>query len=72
MIQYRRAHLIDKPTAVGWHQFVLTDSLARCVCCHGIVPLVAVEDGSWRWRIGGRCREFLRPIGQHSTNSTGR
>lgn len=62
MITYRRAHLIDKPTLYGWHTFDLGTTTARCLSCHGIVPVAALDDGSWRWRIGGRCREFLRAL----------
>lgn len=63
---YRRAHLVGKPTVYGWHSFALDDTTARCHACHGVVPVVALGDGSWRWRIGGRCREFLRAIGSGS------
>lgn len=63
---YRRAHLVDKPTVYGWHSFALHTTTARCMGCHGIVPVEALADGSWRWRIGGRCREFLRAIPQHA------
>jgi hypothetical protein len=66
---YSRARLLDKPTVFGWHSFTLSGPagcLATCTGCHGTVPTAALSDGSWRWRLGGRCRGFLRAIGTGS------
>lgn len=66
--RYDRARLVDKPTGFGWHSFTfrrpdpdLVEVLA-CHACHGVILPEHLEDGSWRWRIGARCRGFLRAI----------
>lgn len=65
---YRRAYLLDRPTFAGWHTFTFRrpvedlPEILVCDRCHGAILPEHLDDGSWRWRLGGRCRGFLAAI----------
>lgn len=60
--RYRRAHLVDRSTAVGWHQLVPSADGWRCALCFVWIP----DDDS---EIPGVCPDFLRPIEASTTAS---
>ena len=65
MFSYRVAHLVGKPTVLGWHVLDLVDvddQWWRCTRCHAITPEWAVREGWWPSFLGPWCPDFLRAI----------
>lgn len=64
--QYRRAHLVGKATAYGWHQFMIVWCVGevwwRCAQCGAHLPDSALVEEFWSVWAGQQCPDFLRPI----------